>query len=88
MDFLLPTMTNDKPDLLSEKAPHMHRPVTFKQGETSGYEPQSGLVTKTDTVNRNVTLTLSGMGCPVCPVILLMEFIIQLEVRSCLTYVQ
>jgi hypothetical protein len=41
-------MTNDRPDLSSERTPHMDRTVTFKQEETSGYEPQPELDTKTD----------------------------------------
>jgi hypothetical protein len=37
-----------RPDLSSERAPHMGRTVTFKQEETSGHEPQPGFDTKTD----------------------------------------
>jgi hypothetical protein len=42
------TLTNDRPVLLSERAPHMDRTETFKEEEISGYEPQMGLNTKTD----------------------------------------
>jgi hypothetical protein len=42
------TLINDRPDLSSERALHMDRSVTFKLEETSGYEPQTGLDTRTD----------------------------------------
>jgi hypothetical protein len=39
---------NDRPDLSSERAPHMDRTVTFKHEEKSGPVPQPGLDAKTD----------------------------------------
>jgi hypothetical protein len=42
------TLTNDRPVLSSERAPHMDRTVTFKLEEISVYEPQTGLDTKID----------------------------------------
>jgi hypothetical protein len=56
-------MTNDRPDLSSERAPHMDKAVTF-------HEPQTGLDTKTNrlTVSRNVTLTVSKSYGPPRPV--------------------
>jgi hypothetical protein len=41
-------VTNDRPDLSSERAPRMDRKVNFKQEETSGHELQPGFDTKTD----------------------------------------
>jgi hypothetical protein len=40
------TLTNDRPILSSERAPHMDRTEIFKQ--MFGHEPQTGLDTKTD----------------------------------------
>jgi hypothetical protein len=50
VDSLLLTLnlTNDRPVLSSERAPHMGRTQTFKKKELSGLEPQTGLDTKTD----------------------------------------
>jgi hypothetical protein len=54
------TLSNDRPVLLSEGAPHMDRTETFKQEEISDHETQTGLDTRqTDrlTVSRNMTST-------------------------------
>jgi hypothetical protein len=42
------TPTYDRPDLSSERAPHMDRIKTFKQEELSDHEPQTGLDIKTE----------------------------------------
>jgi hypothetical protein len=42
------TLTNDRPVLSSERAPHTDRIVIFKQEEISGHEPQMGLDTEAD----------------------------------------
>jgi hypothetical protein len=42
------TLTNDRPVLSSERASHMDKTVTFKQGEIFARELQKGLDTKTD----------------------------------------
>jgi hypothetical protein len=42
------TLTNDRPVLSSETAPHIDRTVTVKQELISGHEHQMGLDTKTD----------------------------------------
>jgi hypothetical protein len=49
IDLILLTaiLTNDRPVLSSERAPHMDRAVTFNQEEISAHEPQMGLDTKT-----------------------------------------
>jgi hypothetical protein len=44
----LKQQVNDRPDLSSERAPHMDRTVTFNEKQISGHEPQTGLDTKTD----------------------------------------
>jgi hypothetical protein len=60
-------LTNNWLDLSLEREPHMNRTITFKQEETSGYEPQPVLDTKTDkqtdclTVSSNVTLILTTL---------------------------
>jgi hypothetical protein len=46
--LLTVTLTNDTPDLSSERAPHMERTVTVKQKQISGHEPHMGLDSKTD----------------------------------------
>jgi hypothetical protein len=43
------TLTNDRPVLSSERAPHMDRAETFKEEEISAHEPHMGLGTKTET---------------------------------------
>jgi hypothetical protein len=55
------TLTNDRPVLSSERAPHFDRTVTFKQEEMSGHETQTGLDNKTDrlTVSCNGTSILT-----------------------------
>jgi hypothetical protein len=69
------TLTNDRPELSSERVLHMDRTETLKQEETSGHEPQTGLDTKTDrlTVSRNVTLTLSLGGSCSLPLFLMIS---------------
>jgi hypothetical protein len=42
------TLTNDRPILSSERAPHVDRTVTFKEEEISDHEPQTGLNTEID----------------------------------------
>jgi hypothetical protein len=39
-------LTNDRPVISSERAPHMGRAETFKQEEISDHKPQAGLDTK------------------------------------------
>jgi hypothetical protein len=46
--LLTVTLTNDRPVLLSERAPYMDKIVTVKQKLIFGHEPQMGLDTKTD----------------------------------------
>jgi hypothetical protein len=41
-------LTNDRPDLSSERAPQMDRTASFTKKKTSGHEPQLGLDTKTN----------------------------------------
>jgi hypothetical protein len=40
-------MTNDRPDLLSERAPHRDKTATFGQKVISGHKSQNGLDTLT-----------------------------------------
>jgi hypothetical protein len=46
--LLTVTLTNDRPVLSSDNAPHMDRTVTVKQEIIFGHEPLMGLDTKTD----------------------------------------
>jgi hypothetical protein len=50
MNLILMTviLTNDRPVISSERAPHVDRTVTVKQELISDHEPQMGLDTKTD----------------------------------------
>jgi hypothetical protein len=49
------TLTNDKPDISSERALCMDTIETFKQDETSGHEPWWGVDTKANRLTGRQT---------------------------------